>query len=182
MGFGDFLFGAFEIVSSLSDITSSKQIYTAKCTTLEIFEISNEWKGTARVHNAGCHIKTEKMDLSKKLILPKEGNSQYTPRGLLRRDFRKWAGETITDSKMPLTKDAVIINDSENYLSVEGFIRKVDGKWLITTNVNDAQYYGAYKVALINEQNTQVDRKELIYLFKEETQGRISVVDVRDGF
>lgn len=182
MGFGDILFGALEIVSALSDIADSKQIYTAKCTSLEIFEIGTEWRGTARVHGAGRHVKTERMNLSKKLTLPKEGTSQYTPRGLLRRDFRNWAGDTMTANKKPLTKDAVVINDSESCLSVEGFIKKVDGKWLLTTNANDAQYYGSYKIALIDERDTQVDYKELVYLFKAETLGRVSSVDVTDDF
>lgn len=182
MGFGDILFGAIKIASALSDISESEQIYTAKCTSLEIFEIGTEWRGTARIHGAGRHVKTERVSLSKKLILPREGNSQYTARGLLRRDFRNWAGETMTVNKNPLTKDAVVINDSESFLSVEGFIKKVDGKWLLTTNANDAQYYGSYKIALIDERNTQVDYKDLVYLFKAETLGRVSSVSVKDGF
>lgn len=182
MGFGDILFGALEIVSALSDIADSKQICTAKCTSLEIFEIGTEWRGTARVHGAGRHVKTEKMNLTKKLTLPKEGTSQYTPRGLLRRDFRAWAGENMAANKKPLTKDAVVLNDSESCLSVEGFIKKADGKWLLTITANDAQYYGSFKVVLIDEHNTQVDHKELHYLFKAETLGRVSSIDVTDSF
>lgn len=177
MGFLDFLLGAAEIVDALSD---KNTYFNVTCDTLEIFEIGTAWEGTARVHAAGKHLKTETVSYSTTIAMPEEGNANYTRRGLLRKNLREWCGKTFAN-KSTVSKETIVLNKGENCLSCEGFIKKSDGKWIIVNNSRDAEYYGAYKLYL-KQGGNDVGHEDLEYYFEAATLGYISSVDVHDGF
>lgn len=175
----------FDVVDVVSDPVSALNDRTFKvtCSTLEIFEIGTQWEGTARVRGAGEHIRTEKVYYSTSITLPyRDDDSRYTRRGLLRKQLRDWLGsELSTDSK--ITKESVVLNSHENCLSFQGYIKKVGSKWMLVDDVNDARYYGSYKLFLTDSHDdSKVGHEELSYLFMEETQGYVTRVDVKDGF
>lgn len=177
MGILDILLGAAQIVDALSD---NNTYFKVTCDTLEIFEIGTTWEGTARVHSAGKHLRTETVSYSTTIAMPKEGNSNYTRRGLLRKNLREWCGQTFAN-KSTVSKETIVLNKGENCLSCEGFIKKTSGKWIITNNSKDAEYYGAYKLYLTKE-GQDVGYEDLEYYFEADTLGYISSVDVHDGF
>lgn len=177
MGFLDVLFGVAEIVDALSD---NSDYFRVTCSTLEVFEIGTTWKGTARVSGAGEHIETKKVWYSTKLEMPKEGNSKYTRRGILRKNLYSWVSETFANG-VSMPKEAIVLNDSENCLSCEGFAKKVDDKYVITNNQSNAQFYVAYKLNVSKDSNT-LGHEDLRYYFKAETTARVTSVDVKDGF
>lgn len=177
MGFLDFLAGVAHVADTLSDHNTYFQV---NCNTLEIFEIGTTWKGTARVHGAGNHIRTEKVDYSTTITMPPEDSQDYTRRGSLRKELREWCGKTFAN-KSTVTKETIVLNEGENCLSCEGFIKKVNGKWVLTNNPNEAEYFGAYKLYLTKE-GKDVGYEDLEYLFKADTLGYVSSVSVHDGF
>lgn len=157
--------------------------FKVSCTTAEVFEIGTQWKGTARIHVAGEHIETINVHYETTITLPyKDDDAHYTRRGLLRKQFREWAGNTFSaDGK--IAKENVVLNPSENCLSVEGFTRRFGSKWLIVDNASDASHFCSYKVFLTDAQNnSKVGHDELDELFMEATLGRVTSVAVKDGF
>lgn len=177
MGFLDFLGEVAMVVDALSDNDTH---FNVTCNTLEIFEIGTTWKGTARVHGAGEHVRTEKVNYSTTVTMPEEDSHDYTRRGLLRKELREWCGKTFAN-KSTVTKETIVLNDGENCLTCEGFIRKVGDKWVLTNNSHEAEYYGAYKL-YITKEGKDVGHKDLEYLFMAETLGYVSSVDVHEGF
>ncbi len=179
MGFFDILLGAASIIDALSD---SGEHFSVTCNTVEVFKIGDHWQGTARIHGAGEHVSTEHVSYNTVITLPKEGNSNYTPRGLLRKSLREWLGENFSTEKS-IPKDAIVLNPSENCLSFEGFAKKQAGRWMMVPDYSSATNYVAYKLTLRNkDKNTAVGHDELFELFKAETIARVSRVDVKDGF
>lgn len=177
MGLFDVLLGVAEVIDALSDNDTHFDVH---CKTLELFEIGTTWKGTARVHGAGKHIRTEKVDYSTTVTMPEEDTAKYTRRGLLRKELREWCGEMFAN-KSTVTKETIILNDGENCLSCEGYIKNVDGKWLLTDSPHNAEYYGAYKLYLVKA-GEDVGYEDLKYLFIEDTLGYVTSVDVKKGF
>ena len=177
MGLFDFL---FEVAGAVDELKGTKR-YTAKCETFELFEIGSTWRGTARVKGPGNHIETIDMNISKELELPYEGTYQYTPRGLLRKSFRKWIGENFAYSGN-IAKEMVMLNDDESCLSVDGYVKKVGGKWKLLNSSSGATNYGSFKVFVYDRNGDIVGHEELSYLFLEDTLGYITSVDVTDGF
>lgn len=180
MGFLDFLVAAAEVVDLFSGNGGSK--YSVKCECLELFEIGTTWKGTARIHGAGKHLETIKMNDSTTLVLPnKDDDSRYTPRGLLRKDLREWVGKMYALCGS-ISKEMVVLNDGENCLTIEGFVKKIDGNWKLVNTSSDATHFGAYKLNVVDNENKPVGHEDLKYLFKADTLGRVVSVDVTDGF
>ena len=177
MSFLDLLLGAAEIIDTFADHDTH---FKVTCDTLELFEVGTSWKGTARVHGAGAHLRTENVSYTTKVTMPDEDDYNRTKRSILRDRLRKWASEAFADGSV-LPKEAIVLNDSENCLSCEGFIKQVGDRWVITTNVKEAQYYGAYKL-FFEKDGECVGYEELEYLFKAPTVGYVSSVDVNDGF
>lgn len=177
MGFLDFLLGAAEVIDAFTDHDTH---FKVTCDTLELFEIGTSWKGTARVHGAGTHVRTQTVNYTTTVTMPYEDNYNRTKRSILRDRLRDWASKTFADGVM-LPKEAIVLNESENCLSCEGFVKQVGGQWIITTSVRDATYYGAYKLFL-TKGTENVGYEELEYLFKAPTVGYVSSVDVSDGF
>ena len=173
MGFLDFLGDVATIVDAITDNNTH---YHVTCKTLEIFEIGSSWKGTARVHGAGEHVRTEHVDFSTTVTMPEKDSHDYTRRGLLRKDLREWCGRTFAN-KSTVTKETIVLNNSEDCLSCEGFIKKVGSKWIITTNSREAEYYGAFKLFL-TQNGQDVGHEELDYLFMADTLGYVSNVSV----
>lgn len=177
MGFLDFLLLAADVVDTFSDHDTHFEVV---CDTLELFEIGTSWRGTARVHGAGNHVQTQTVNYTTTVTMPDEDDYNRTKRSILRDRLRKWASDTFADGLM-LPKEAIVLNDTENCLSCEGFVRKSGNRWVITTNVRNAQYYGAYKL-FIKKGSGHVGHEELAYLFTEPTVGYVTSVDVSDGF
>lgn len=177
MGFWDLLLGAAEIIDAFTDHDTH---FKVTCNTLELFEVGTSWKGTARIHGAGAHVRTETVDYSTTVTMPEEDNYNRTKRSILRDQLRKWASKTFADGST-LPKEAIVLNDAENCLSCEGFVKHVGDQWIITTNMKEAQYYGAYKL-FFEKGGECVGYEELEYLFKAPTVGYVSSVDVHDGF
>lgn len=177
MGFFDILLGAAEIVDTFRD---KNTYFKVECNTLEIFEIESTWKGTARVYSVGVHVRTEKVNYSTTITMPEEDSHNYTRRGHLRKDLREWCGRTFAN-KSTVTKETIVLNDGEDCLTCEGFIKKVDDKWVLTRDSRDAEYYGAYKLYLTSEEK-DIRHEDLEYLFIADTLGYVSSVDVHDGF
>lgn len=175
MGLLDFLFVVADTIDTFSDHDTH---FKVTCDTLELFEIGTSWQGTARVHGAGSHIRTQAVSYATTVTMPHEDDHDRTKRSILRDRLRKWASETFADGSM-LPKEAIVLNDSENCLSCEGFVKQVGNQWIITTNMQDAKYYGAYKLFLKKSGET-VGYEELAYLFKAPTVGYVSSVDVHD--
>ena len=180
MGFLEFLGGAAMVLDALSGPSGKK--YDVECESFELFEKGTTWRGTARVHGAGEHLETIKVNASTTLFLPDHtDSSKYTERGLLRKDLREWAGEEFALLKV-ISKDMVVLNEGENCLSIEGFVKKVDGKWKIVNDAGKGTHYGAYKLCFTERNGDAVGYEELHYLFKADTVGRVTSVDVHDGF
>lgn len=177
MGFLDFLLGAAEVIDAFTDHDTH---FKVTCDTLELFEIGTSWKGTARVHGAGAHIRTEAVNYTTTVTMPNEDDYNRTKRNILRDRLRKWASETFANG-LTLPKESIVLNDSENCLSCEGFVKQISNRWVITTNMGDAQYYGAYKL-FFEKSGESLGYEELDYLFKAPTVGYVSSVDVHDGF
>ena len=120
MGFLKFL---GELAKDFLEPSGTK--YNVECKSFELFEIGTVWRGTARVHGAGAHVETVSVNVTTTVFLPDHSdNSKYTERGLLRRDLREWAGKEFALSG-EISRDMVILNDGENCLSVEGYVKKV---------------------------------------------------------
>ena len=177
MGFFDFLLEVASVASAFADHDTHFQV---TCDTLEIFKIGNNWKGTARVHGAGEYVRTEMVNYSTTITMPAEESQNYTRRGLLRKSLREWCGKTFAN-KSTVSKETIVLNNGENCLSCEGFIKKVNGKWIITTNSKDAEYYGAYKLYFTKE-GEDVGYEDLEYYFMADTLAYVSSVSVHDGF
>ncbi len=177
MGLFDILLGVAEVVDALSDNDTHFDVH---CSTLELFEIGTTWNGTARVHGAGNHIRTEKVNYSTTVTMPKEDTNKNTRRGLLRKELREWCGETFAN-KSTVTKETIVLNDSENCLSCEGYVKKVDVKWILTNSPHNAECYGAYKL-YFTKKGEAVGYEDLKYLFMEDTLGYVTSVDVKEGF
>ena len=173
MGFFDFLLDVATVVDAFADKDTH---YHVNCNTLEIFKIGTTWKGTARVHGAGEHLRTEKVNYSTTVTMPEEDSCHYTRRGLLRKDLREWCGKTFAN-KSTVTKETIILNDGENCLSCEGFLKRAGEKWILTNNSLDAEYYGAFKLYLTKE-GKDIGHEELEYLFIEDTIGYVTSVSV----
>ena len=178
MGLFDVLYVAAEVIDLFAG--NKGTCFQVACDTLEIFEIGTAWKGTARVHGAGAHVRTEHVNYTATITMPAEDSSKYTRRGLLRKELREWCGKTFAN-KSTVTKETIVLNPGENCLSCEGFIKKTDGKWIITANPKDAEYYGAYKLYLSKE-GKDIGHDDLDYYFMAETLGRVTSVSVKDGF
>lgn len=180
MGFLDFLGDVALVLDSVSGPSGKK--YTVKCESFELFEIGTTWRGTVRVQGAGAHLQTIKTNATTTIFLPdRSDNSQYTERGLLRKDLREWVGKNFSLSGS-IAKDMVMLNEGENCLSIEGYVKKVNGTWKFTSGSGSATNYGAYKLIITDEKGNLVGNEELFYLFKADTLGRVSSVDVSDGF
>ena len=177
MGFLDFLLLAADVVDTFTDHDTHFKI---TCDTLELFEIGTTWKGTARIHGAGAHIQTQTVSYITTVTMPNEDDYNRTKRSILRDRLRKWASETFADGDM-LPKEAIVLNETENCLSCEGFVKQIGNKWIITTNIRDAKYYGSYKL-FVERSGESIGYEELEYLFKAPTVGYVSSVDVTDGF
>ena len=177
MGFWDFLGEVATVVDSLSENDTH---FNVTCDTLEIFEISTIWKGTAKIHGAGEHVRTENVNFSTTVTMPEEDTHNYTRRGLLRKDLREWCGRTFANTET-VAKETIVLNDNENCLSCEGFIKKLNNKWVLTSSSRDAEYYGAYKL-YITQDGTDVGHKDLEYLFVADTLGYISNTSIKEGF
>lgn len=156
--------------------------FIVKCDTIEVFQIGDSWQGTVRVHGAGTHVSSDSVSYSTTIKLPESGNTTYTPRGLLRKQLRDWLGEKFSiEGSIP--KEAVVLNASENCLSFEGYAKKVSGIWKMTSSLNSATHFVAYKLFVYHENNKQaVGHDELFELFKAPTVGYVTSVDVHDGF
>ena len=177
MGFLDFLVGAAGIIDALTD---NDVPFTVKCDTLELFEIGTSWRGTARVHGAGAHVRSVNVDYSTTVRMPSEDDYNQTKRDILRKRLRSWASETFANGST-LPKEAIVLNEGENCLTCEGFVTQIGNRWVITSNSRDAKYYGAYKL-YIKKRDENIGYEDLQYYFKEETTARIYGVDVHDGF
>ena len=180
MGFLDFLGFVAEVADSFS---GDCKYYIVECDTVEIFEIGEHWVGTARVHGAGKHIKTQSVSYQTTIAYPnKDDNSRYTRRGMLRKDLREWLAENFSTLNS-IPKEAVVLNSSEQCLSFEGFANNKNGKWLVVPNGNNATNFVSYKLFVYERDgHKMVGHDELSYLFKEDTIGYVSSVDVKDGF
>ena len=180
MSFFDVLLGIASVADALSGPSGKK--YDVTCDSFELFEKGTSWKGTARVQGAGAHVETINVNFSTTLFLPDHSdNSRYTERGLLRKDLREWAGKEFAQSQT-ISKDMIVLNDGENCLSIEGFVKKVNGKWVLVNDAGRGTHYGAYKLCFAEKGGSVIGHDELFYLFKAETIGRITSVDVQDGF
>ena len=173
MGFLDVLLGVAEVVDALTDKDTHYQV---SWKTLELFEIGTTWKGTARVHGAGEHIRTVKVNYSTTVTMPAEESHSYTRRGLLRKDLREWCGKEFAN-KNTVTKETIVLNKGENCLSCEGFVKQVNDKWILTNSAESAEYYGAFKLYL-TKGGDDVGYEDLEYLFMADTLGYVTSVDV----
>ena len=182
MGFWENL---FDVVDVLSDPVSAMydKKYQVSCTTLEIFEIGSQWRGTARIHGAGEHIKTVKVNYETTITLPyRDDDSRYTRRGLLRKQLREWVADTFTQENI-ISKESIILNPSENCLSVEGFGIITNGKWMLVNDAIDATNFCSFKLSLTDTtDDSRVGYNKLNELFMEDTLGYVSSVDVSEGF
>ena len=167
----------WDILSSLSSPISRYTHYTITCDTLEVFEIGFSWKGTERIHGIGSHIDTIKVNYSTNVSMPPENTENHTPRGMLRKKLLTWASETLANGTS-LSKESIHLNKSEDCLSCEGFIQKINGHWVITTNARNAEYYGAFKLN-VSQGNKKIYHDELEYLFKDPTVLYMNCIDVR---
>ena len=113
MAFLELLGLVADIISAFSDHDTH---FDVTCDTLELFEISSSWRGTARISGAGNHIRTESVSFSTKVSMPDENESNHTKRDILRERLQKWASESFADAGT-LPKDAIVLNSSENCLS-----------------------------------------------------------------
>lgn len=180
MGFLDFLGFVANVADALSDDCKH---YEVECDTIEIFEIGEHWEGTARIHGAGIHIKSQPVSYRTTIAYPNEDNNRtYTRRGMLRKNLRDWLSDNFS-SMNSVPKEAVILNASENCLSFEGFAKETNEKWIVVPNANNATNFVSYKLFIYEKDGHKaVGHDELFYLFKEDTLGYVSSVDVRDGF
>lgn len=176
----NFLGSAAMFLDALSGPSGKK--YDVSCESFELFEKGTTWRGTARVHGAGAHLETIMVNANTTLFLPdRSDNSQYTPRGLLRKSLREWAGQQFAFLGT-ISKDMVVLNEGENCLSIEGFVKKVNDKWKLVNDAGKGTHYGAYKLCLTEKNGSVIGYEELYHLFKADTIGRVSSVDVHDGF
>ena len=183
MGFLDSFLDLVGTISEFSEGSIHDRKFKVTCTTLEIFEIGTQWKGTARIHGAGEHVKTIKVDYETTITLPyKDDDLEYSRRGLLRKQLRDWLGKTLAEDGK-IVRENIVLNPSENCLSVEGFTKKVGDEWLIVDSAYEATNFCAYKLFLKDiSNNSKVGHDELHELFMEETRGYITSVDVTEGF
>lgn len=177
MGLLDILFGVAEIVDTLSD---KNTYFDVKCKNLEIFEIGTNWVGTARVHVAGKHLKTQKVNYTTKISMPYEAPSHSTKRDVLRKNLLNWVSDTFVNGRK-LPKECIVLNPQENYLSYEAFAKKNGEDYTITFDPNEAEYYLSFKLNVYKETKV-LNFEDLDYYFKAETTARVTSVDVRDGF
>lgn len=177
MGLLDVLFGVASILDAVSDDSEKFEIV---CTSLELFEIGTTWQGTARVHGAGRHIRTEKKHIKDSISMPKEDTHNHTRRYILRENLLKWAIDTLATGKT-VSKDHIVLNPSEECLSFEGFMKQEGNSYKMTTNVSEADYYGAYKLTVYKD-GKMLSHEDLHYYFKADTVARISSVNVTKGF
>lgn len=182
MGLFDILLDVADVLSDPASAMHDKK-YKVSCTTLEIFEIGTQWKGTARVHGAGEHVKTVKVNYQTTITLPyRDDDSRYTRRGLLRKQLREWVADTFTQENI-ISKESIILNPSENCLSVEGFGIITNGKWMLVDDAIDATNFCSFKLSLTDtEDDSRVGYNKLNELFMEDTLGYVSSVDVSEGF
>ena len=180
MGFLDFLGLVAEVINSFS---GDCQYYLVECDTIEIFEKEERWEGTARIHGAGNHLKSQKVSYKTTIAYPnKDDNSKYTRRGMLRKDLREWLANNFS-SLNSISKDTVILNSSESCLSFEGFANEENSKWIVTSSANDATNYVSYKLFIYEKDSHKpLSHDELSFLFIEDTIRYVSSVDVHDGF
>ena len=168
------------VLDAISGPSGTK--YNVECESFELFEIGTSWRGTARVHGAGEHLQTMKVNASTTVFLPRnDDNSYYTPRGLLRKELREWAGREFALSGT-ISKDMIVLNDGENCLSIEGYVKKHNGSWKLVNGPGNGTHYGSYKLCISEVGGAEIGHEELYQLFKAETLGRVSSVDVSDGF
>ncbi len=173
--------GFFDLVSGIADIMSgvTPEVQLV-CNTLELFELGTTWRGTARVHGAGRHIATEKVNYSTTASGMGRDYDYHQNATYMRRDLMDWANASFTNG-VKLPEEAIVLNEGENCLTCEGFVKKVGGKWVITPNASEAEYYGAFKI--IGTQNgTVLGNKDLDHWFKCHTKTRIMSIDITDGF
>ena len=125
-------------------------------------------------------MRTIAVDYSTTVTMPKEDDLDCTRRGILRRRLREWCGKTFAN-KSTVAKEVIVLNDDENCLSCQGFVKEIDGKWIITNDSRDATHYGAYKL-FITKGGEDVGHEDLNYYFMADTVGYVTSVDVHDGF
>lgn len=176
MGFLDFLVGAATIVDAVSGFSDTR--YNVECKTFELFEIGTTWRGTARVHGAGNHLETIKMNTSTTITKPHNSDA---PRSLMRDELRNWAGKNFAYSGS-ISKDMIVINEGENCISIDGYVKKINGQWKLVNSPANATNFGSFKLYVSESNGKEIGYEELVYLFKEATTARISSVDVTDGF
>ena len=177
MGLFDVLLGVASVLDAFSDDSEKFEI---ECNSLELFEIGTSWQGTARVHGAGNHIRTEKKYIKDSVLMPKEDTHDHTRRYILRENMLKWAIDTLANGKA-VSKDHLVLNPNEDCLSFEGFMKKDGNSYRITTNASEADYYGSYKLTIYKD-NKMLSYEDLHYYFKADTVGYVSSVNVSDGF
>ena len=177
MAFLELLGVVADIISAFSDHDTH---FDVTCDTLELFELSSSWRGTARISGAGNHVRTESVSFSTRVSMPDENEHNRTKRDILRDRLRKWASESFAETGT-LPKEAIVLNPSENCLSCEGFVRFKDNRWVITPTSHGATHYGAYKL-YFKKGSEAVGHEDLEYLFKAPTTARVSSVDIKDGF
>lgn len=181
---GDVKMGFLDTILEVANMfIDNDRKFNVSCKTLEVFEIGTQWKGTARVHGAGEHVETISVSYETTITLPYEDNdSRYTRRGLLRKQLRDWAGNTFSNDNN-ITKENVVLNPSENCLSIEGFAKRVGNTWKLVDDSYNATNFCSYKLFLTDAQNgSKVGHEELKELFMAETLGRVTSVDVTEGF
>lgn len=181
MGFLDLLVTGLTAYETVSNIVSGdSKYYKVKCRNVEVFELREVWRGTAKVYEAGEHISSDSTCYNDKIAYPnKDDNSRYTRRGVLRKNLRESLANYYSLGQA-IDKESIILNPSEDCLSLEGFAKKVNGKWMLTKNASNATNYVSYKLFFAEEStNKPVRNEELRYLFIEETLGRITRVDVK---
>lgn len=166
MGFLDFL----TVAAGVVDILSGKPKYTITCEILELFEAGTTWVGTARVHGAGRHLSTEHVNFSTSF----EDNGPEDAR----EKVRKWAEDSFANGGS-LPKGKIILNEYEDCLSCDGFVKKVNGKW--TMQKQPTNHYASFKLYVTRE-NKALGYDELKRVFIAPTTARITNVDVHDGF
>ena len=177
MKFSDFL---LDILSAIDAVTAGDTRFSVSCKTLELFEIARVEEDNAIIHKAGEYVETIEMEYSTTVTMPKEDTADYTIRDLLRKDLREWCGRVFAN-KSTVTKQEIILNSGEDCLRCEGFVKKINGKWIITNDLQKAQYYGAYKLYVTLE-DIDIGHKDLEYLFISDALGHLNSVEVKDRF
>lgn len=142
------------------DLKDKGHPYRIEAKTVEVFELSNKWKGTVRSSGAGRHISTQKIDCCTNITLSKDKDIDS-----FRKEFRRWVGKNFSNEDI-IPKDCVKLNANENCLSVEGYAKKVNNKWRIVFNTSDASNYIAIKINAYDKNNI-LERAQLNRLFVE---------------